>query len=63
LYKMDLETPFAQVLDTNYAPSAPERDSVRSLIRKPAQMILELDEEIARLQAKREELQHFIDRH
>ncbi|KAL0563316.1 hypothetical protein V5O48_018756 [Marasmius crinis-equi] len=60
---MNLETPFARVLDTNYIPSVEERDTLQSLIREPEEMILELDEEIARLVAKREELRCFVGRH
>ncbi|KAK1219770.1 hypothetical protein PQX77_017495 [Marasmius sp. AFHP31] len=58
-----IDTPFSRVLNTNYAPSNEERRSIWDLIRGPEEQIRQLDEEISRLQAKRQMLKRFVDLH
>ncbi|KAK1224874.1 hypothetical protein PQX77_012185 [Marasmius sp. AFHP31] len=60
---VDFESPFARMLNTNYAPSSVERHSIRSLIEDPEEQVRRLDEEISRLQAKRQTLKRFVDLH
>ncbi|KAK7043144.1 hypothetical protein VNI00_008498 [Paramarasmius palmivorus] len=58
-----LESPFCNSFGTNYAPSPPEIAKIRSLLDAPEKQLRALDEEIARLQAQRDELKDFIDNH
>ncbi|KAJ8078169.1 hypothetical protein PM082_000375 [Marasmius tenuissimus] len=60
---MALKSNFDQVLDTNYIPSASEIEHLRSLIQEPEERIQKLEERIALLQAERDELKRFADRH
>ncbi|KAJ8073344.1 hypothetical protein PM082_011616 [Marasmius tenuissimus] len=60
---IDIETPFAHVLNTNYALSSAEQRSIWSLIESPEKQVRRLDEEISRLQAKRQTLKQFVDLH
>ena len=53
---MDHKTPFAHVLDTNYAPSSEEQATIKALILEPEQRIRQLEEEIA-------DLRRFVGRH
>ncbi|KAL0572532.1 hypothetical protein V5O48_009426 [Marasmius crinis-equi] len=54
---------FTQVLDTNYAPSRREREEIRAIVQDPEQEIRRIDEEISRLQARRDELSRFVTSH
>ncbi|KAJ8095758.1 hypothetical protein PM082_022865 [Marasmius tenuissimus] len=56
-------TRFADICGTNYAPSKEEIIEIRSLIHDPEEEIRRIDEEISRLQARRDELQQFVGRH
>ncbi|KAL0568536.1 hypothetical protein V5O48_013443 [Marasmius crinis-equi] len=56
-------SPFSHVLDTNYAPSEQECTDIRSLLYEPEQRAGNLAQEIQKLQAELNEVQHFIDRH
>ncbi|KAL0564780.1 hypothetical protein V5O48_017259 [Marasmius crinis-equi] len=56
-------SPFSHVLDTNYAPSEEEYANIRSLLYEPEQRAVNLAQEIQKLQAELDEVQHFIDRH
>ncbi|KAL0569859.1 hypothetical protein V5O48_012100 [Marasmius crinis-equi] len=56
-------SPFSHVLDTNYAPSEEEYANIRSLLYEPEQRAATLAQEIQKLQAELDEVQHFIDRH
>ncbi|KAJ8095354.1 hypothetical protein PM082_023124 [Marasmius tenuissimus] len=58
-----INTPFARVLNTNYPPSTEELRSLRDLVQAPEEQIRQLDEEISRLQAKRQTLKQFVDLH
>ncbi|KAJ8095576.1 hypothetical protein PM082_023106 [Marasmius tenuissimus] len=58
-----IDTPFARVLNTNYPPSTEELRSLRDLVQAPEEQIRQLDEEISRLQAKRQRLKQFVDLH
>ncbi|KAK1229993.1 hypothetical protein PQX77_006935 [Marasmius sp. AFHP31] len=58
-----IDTPFAHVLDTNYAPSIVEQSMLRHLIQSPEGELRKIDEEISRLQARRHALKHFVDLH
>ncbi|KAK1219773.1 hypothetical protein PQX77_017498 [Marasmius sp. AFHP31] len=58
-----IDTPFSRVLNTNYSPSTEEQRSLRDLVLGPEEQIHRLDEEISRLQAKRQTLQQFVDLH
>ncbi|KAJ8095565.1 hypothetical protein PM082_023095 [Marasmius tenuissimus] len=57
------DTPFAHQLNTNHVPSSEEQRMLRDLIRGPEEQIKVLDEEISRLQTKRQALQRFVDLH
>ncbi|KAK1231633.1 hypothetical protein PQX77_005256, partial [Marasmius sp. AFHP31] len=57
------ESHFVRVLHTNYIPSTKELNEIRHLVIKPQERIGRLNEEIARLQAERDELQQFVDGH
>ncbi|KAK1223179.1 hypothetical protein PQX77_013946 [Marasmius sp. AFHP31] len=57
------ESHFTHVLHTNYVPSAKELNEIRHLVIEPQERISKLDEEIASLQAQRDELQRFVDGH
>ncbi|KAK1225720.1 hypothetical protein PQX77_011340 [Marasmius sp. AFHP31] len=57
------ESHFVQVLHTNYVPSAKELNEIRHLVTEPQETIRKLNEEIASLQARRDELQRFVDGH
>ncbi|KAJ8095431.1 hypothetical protein PM082_023201 [Marasmius tenuissimus] len=61
--EFSIETPFSHVLNTNYHPSTEERRSLQDLIRGPEEQIRQLDEEMSRLQVKRQTLKKFVDRH
>ncbi|KAJ8095503.1 hypothetical protein PM082_023273 [Marasmius tenuissimus] len=58
-----IDTPFSHVLNTNYSPSTEEQHLIRDVIRGPEEQIRQLDEEISRLQAKRQALKQFVDLH
>ncbi|KAJ8095409.1 hypothetical protein PM082_023179 [Marasmius tenuissimus] len=58
-----VDTPFSHVLNTNYSPSIEEQSLLRDLILGPEGQIRQLDDEISRLQAKRQRLQQFVDLH
>ncbi|KAJ8095782.1 hypothetical protein PM082_022889 [Marasmius tenuissimus] len=60
---MAIPSRFSNVLDTNYVPSEEEVEEIRSIIRGPEDEVMKLSEEITRLQAQREELQRFAERH
>ncbi|KAK1231075.1 hypothetical protein PQX77_005822 [Marasmius sp. AFHP31] len=60
---IDFHTPFARALNTNYVPSSTEQRSLRDIVQGPEEQIRQLDEEISRLQAKRQRLKHFVDLH
>ncbi|KAK1222668.1 hypothetical protein PQX77_014478 [Marasmius sp. AFHP31] len=57
------ESHFTRVLYTNYVPSTKELNKIRHLIIEPQEKIGKLNEEIARLQAERDELQQLVDGH
>ncbi|KAL0067807.1 hypothetical protein AAF712_005247 [Marasmius tenuissimus] len=57
------DSPFAAVLDTNYAPSPQEIIRIKSVVLEPSKRLIELDEEISRLKADRERLQAFVNKH
>ncbi|KAK1221267.1 hypothetical protein PQX77_015927 [Marasmius sp. AFHP31] len=57
------ESHFTRVLHTNYVPSAKELNEIRHLVTEPQERIRKLDEEIASLQAQRDELQRFVNGH
>ncbi|KAJ8095508.1 hypothetical protein PM082_023278 [Marasmius tenuissimus] len=61
--ELGYDTPFSRVLNTNYSPSSPEQHLLRDLVRGPEEQIRLLDEEISRLQAKRQMLKQFVDLH
>ncbi|KAK1222570.1 hypothetical protein PQX77_014584, partial [Marasmius sp. AFHP31] len=52
---------FAGVLYTNYVPSTKELNEIRDLVVEPQERIRKLDNEIAGIQAERDELQQFVD--
>ncbi|KAK1219108.1 hypothetical protein PQX77_018192 [Marasmius sp. AFHP31] len=56
-------TRFSDLLETNYTPSKQELDEIRALIHDPEEEMRRIDEEIGRLQARRNELQRFVGRH
>ncbi|KAJ8095515.1 hypothetical protein PM082_023285 [Marasmius tenuissimus] len=58
-----IDTPFAHVLNTNYAPSVVEQSMLRHLVQSPEGELCKIDEEISRLQARRHALEHFVDLH
>ncbi|KAK1226683.1 hypothetical protein PQX77_010327 [Marasmius sp. AFHP31] len=60
---LEFSSPFTHVLDTNYAPTADERLKISTLLHSPEQRLRILEEEISKLQAERDKLQSFIDRH
>jgi hypothetical protein len=67
---MSLKSPFSSYLRTNYAPTSQEKDAIEALCADPLRDIQRLDEEInklqeemARLLQRREELQTFVDDH
>jgi hypothetical protein len=67
---MSSESPFNVYLHTNYAPTFEEKAAIKTLCADPLQDIQRLDkeidkleEEIARLHRRREELQTFVDDH
>ncbi|KAK1217921.1 hypothetical protein PQX77_019396 [Marasmius sp. AFHP31] len=57
------ETHFARVLHTNHVPSTQELNQIQHLVIGPQERIRNLNEEITRLQAERDELQRFVDDH
>jgi hypothetical protein len=57
------QSPFQKYFDTNYVPSAEELRTIRDLCVEPLREIRWLDEEIKRLNAKRQELKTFVDAH
>ncbi|KAJ8073934.1 hypothetical protein PM082_012213 [Marasmius tenuissimus] len=60
---LDIETPFARVLNTNHIPSNEELDTLKNIILGPEEQIRKLDEEISRLQATRQALREFVNSH
>ncbi|KAJ8095777.1 hypothetical protein PM082_022884 [Marasmius tenuissimus] len=56
-------TRFSDILETNYAPSKEELHEIRAIAHDPEEEMRRIDEEIGRLQARRDELQHFVGRH
>ncbi|KAJ8095761.1 hypothetical protein PM082_022868 [Marasmius tenuissimus] len=60
---LPFSTRFSDVLETNYTPSKEELPEIRALIHDPEEEIRRIDEEIGRLQARRDELQRFVGRH
>ncbi|KAK1218351.1 hypothetical protein PQX77_018967 [Marasmius sp. AFHP31] len=56
-------TPFASVLETNYVPSKQELNELMLIIHDPEEEIKNIDEEMSRLQTRRDELQQFVDQH
>ncbi|KAJ8095465.1 hypothetical protein PM082_023235 [Marasmius tenuissimus] len=61
--ELGIDTPFSHVLNTNYPPSIEEKHSIRDLIREPEEQIRLLDEEMSRLQTRRQKLKQFVDLH
>ncbi|KAL0574102.1 hypothetical protein V5O48_007861 [Marasmius crinis-equi] len=62
--KMDSTlSPFSHFLETNYVPASEEREEIYALVKDHEQRLRFLDEEIARLQAEREQLRRFVDPH
>ncbi|KAK1222616.1 hypothetical protein PQX77_014529 [Marasmius sp. AFHP31] len=57
------DSPFAAVLDTNYAPSTQEIVEMKELLIDPLNRLKEINKEITRLEAERRRLQTFIDKH
>ena len=57
------ESHFTRVLHTNYIPSAKELNEIQCLVVEPTERIKQLNEDIDRLQAERDELQCFVDSH
>ncbi|KAK1221273.1 hypothetical protein PQX77_015933 [Marasmius sp. AFHP31] len=57
---MTPESQFYRVLHTNHVPSATELKELQHLVHEPKERIEQLDAEINRLQAERDELQHFV---
>jgi hypothetical protein len=67
---MSSKSPFSDYLHTNYAPTSEEKAAIEALCTDPLRDIQRLDEEInklqeemARLVLRREELQTFVDDH
>ncbi|EEB88021.1 hypothetical protein MPER_14391, partial [Moniliophthora perniciosa FA553] len=60
---MALTSQFTSLLDTNYAPAPAELDEIRRVLRGPEFELREIEEKLRRLQARRDELKSFIDRH
>ncbi|KAK1227780.1 hypothetical protein PQX77_009206 [Marasmius sp. AFHP31] len=56
-------TQFADVLDTNYVPSKEEFDEIHAILHAPEEEIRRIDEEMSRLQTRRDILQQFVSRH
>ncbi|KAL0060511.1 hypothetical protein AAF712_012701 [Marasmius tenuissimus] len=57
------DSPFAAVLDTNYAPSPQEIIEMKELLIDPSNRLKDLNKEISRLEAERRRLQTFVDKH
>ncbi|ESK90581.1 hypothetical protein Moror_4250 [Moniliophthora roreri MCA 2997] len=57
------ESPFLHRFGTNYAPSPKEVEGIKQILLEPEKTLRVLEEEIARLQAERDELQSFVDNH
>ncbi|KAK1231228.1 hypothetical protein PQX77_005664 [Marasmius sp. AFHP31] len=60
---MVLKSHFANVLHTNYVPSAKELGELEDLVLEPKERMKRVDEEIHRLQTEQDELQQFVDDH
>ncbi|KAL0564389.1 hypothetical protein V5O48_017658 [Marasmius crinis-equi] len=58
-----LPSSFSYILDTNHAPSLEERVEIESLLHGPEERLRVLEAEINKLQAEKEELRRYIDRH
>ncbi|KAL0058884.1 hypothetical protein AAF712_014422 [Marasmius tenuissimus] len=57
------DSPFAAVLDTNHIPSPGEVIQMKSFIWDSSNRLMELKEEISRLEAEHGRLQTFVDKH
>ncbi|KAI3602748.1 hypothetical protein WG66_008108 [Moniliophthora roreri] len=58
-----MESPFTSKFGTNFAPSPVEILDIWEILLEPAEELHALDEQIARLQARRDKLKSFIDNH
>ncbi|KAJ7137512.1 hypothetical protein C8R43DRAFT_928921 [Mycena crocata] len=58
-----MNSPFESILHTNTVPSEEQSRAIQALLEVPRTQLVEVFAEIARLQAKQRELQHFIDAH
>ncbi|KAK1220864.1 hypothetical protein PQX77_016343 [Marasmius sp. AFHP31] len=63
MVSIGFDTPFAHQLNTNHVPTSEEQRTLQDLIRGSEEQIKVLDEEISRLQTRRQVLQQFVDLH